>query len=83
MHMMGGMGAMMLIGLLVLAIVIGLAVYLAVRAAQATRSESEPTAGEVLQQRLVRGEITSDEYYERESALRDNVGSRRSFARRR
>lgn len=83
MHMMGGMGAMMLIGLLVLAIVIGLAVYLAVRAAQATGSQSEPTAREVLQQRLARGEITSDEYYERESALRDNVGSRRSFARRR
>ena len=81
MEMMGGMGVMMLIGLLVLAILIGVAVYLAVRAAQAGGSR-EATARETLQQRLASGEITPDEYYERESALREADGGRtRRFGR--
>ncbi len=72
MDMMSGMGAMMLIGLLLLAIVIGVAVYLGVRATQ-TREPAEPrqlTARERLQHRLADGEITPDEYYEREAVLR-------------
>lgn len=70
MEMMGGMGVMMLVGLVVLAIVIGAAVYLAVRAAQPSGHRA-PTARETLQQRLARGDITPEEYYERDSALRD------------
>ena len=71
MDMMGGMGIMLLIGLLLLAVVIGVAVYLGTRAARAG-GPSEPTAREMLRQRLARGEITTDEYYERESALGDS-----------
>lgn len=83
MDMMGGMGLMMLIGLVLIAVVIGVAVYLAVRAAQAN-GPHETTARETLQQRLARGDITPDEYYERESALRDSegAGSRRLGRRR-
>lgn len=68
MDMMGGMGIMLLIGLLLLVIVIGVAVYLGTRAAR-SGGPREATARDMLQQRLARGEITTDEYYERESAL--------------
>lgn len=78
MDMMGGMALMMLAGLLVVAIVIGVAIYLAIRAAHAGRPR-EPEARELLQRRLASGEITPEEFYERESALRDAqpVGRRR------
>ena len=81
MDMMGGMGTMMLIGLLLLAIVIGIAVYLGIRATQ-TREPGDPrqlTARERLQHRLADGEITPDEYYEREAVLRDDerIGHKR------
>lgn len=76
MEMMGGMGAMMLLGLLLLAIVIGVAVYLAVRAAQSSGPREVP-AREALQQRLARGEITPDEYYERDAVLRQGEGAGR------
>lgn len=75
MDMMGGMGLMMLLGLIVVAVVIGVAVYLAVRAAQGG-GPHETTAREMLQQRVARGEMTPDEYYERESVLRDSDGVR-------
>lgn len=58
------MGTMMLIGLELLAIVIAVAVYLGIRAAQ-TREPREPrqlTARERLQHRLADGEITPDEH---------------------
>ena len=75
MDRMGGMGLMMLVGLLVVAIVIGVAIYLAIRAAHAGRPREpearEPEARELLQRRLASGEITPEEFYERESALRD------------
>ena len=81
MDMMDGMGAMMgvmmLLGLLLLAVVIGVAVYLGVRAAHRPGSK-EPAAHELLQRRLAAGEITADEYYERESLLRDSKAPRRS-----
>lgn len=78
MDMMSGMGVMMLIALVLLAIVIGVAVYLGVRAAQ-TREPRQPTARERLRQRLAEGEMTPEEYYEREAALRDGerTGDRR------
>ena len=65
-----GMGLMMVLGLLLVVAVLGAAVYLGVRAAQ-PRSGLQPTARENLQQRLAAGQITPEEYYERESALRD------------
>ena len=71
---MGGMGVMMLVGLLL----IGVVVYVGVRAAK-TRELRAPTARERLQHRLADGEITPDEYYEREAVLRDDerVGHKR------
>lgn len=75
---MGGMmGTMMLLGLLLLAIVIGVAVYLGVRAAQRP-GKQELTAHEALQHRLAAGEITPEEYYERDSALRESKAMRRA-----
>ncbi len=75
--MMGGMGLMMLFGLLVVAVVIGVAIYLAIRAGFGG-GLGEPEPREVLQRRLAAGEITAEDYYERECALRDSqVGRRR------
>ncbi len=77
MDMMGGMGLMMLVSLLVVAIVIGVAVYLAIRAGVGGRMR-EPEPRELLERRLAGGEISAEEYFERESALRDSqVGRRR------
>ncbi len=78
MDMMSGMGAMMLIGLVLVAIVIGVAVYLGARASQ-TPEPRELTARERLQHRLADSEITPEEYYEREAVLRDGerAGRRR------
>ena len=74
---MGGMmGVMMLLGLLLLAVVIGVAVYLGVRAAHRPGSK-DSTAHETLQHRLAAGEITPEEYYERDSLLRDSKAPRR------
>jgi uncharacterized membrane protein len=65
---------MMLVGFLVFLAAIGAAVYLGTRAA------SRPDGGELeqgdspralLDRRLASGEISTEEYYERESALRD------------
>lgn len=72
-RMMGGMGLMMLVGLLVVAAVIATAVYLAIRAA--SPSSREPLPLEKLQERLASGEITPEDYYERESALRSGQSS--------
>ena len=71
--MMSGMGLMMLIGVMLLATVIAVAVYLGVRAAQQPQQPQQPqplTARERLQHRLAAGEITTDEYYERAALLR-------------
>lgn len=73
MDMMSGMGLMMLIGLMLLAIVIGVAVYVGVRAAREPGGARQLTARERLQQRLADGEITPEEYYEREAVLRDDT----------
>lgn len=81
MDMMDGMGAMMgammLLGLLVLALVIGVAVYLGVRAGQRPANKQEVTAHDALRHRLAAGDITPEEYYERESVLRDSETPRR------
>jgi F0F1-type ATP synthase membrane subunit c/vacuolar-type H+-ATPase subunit K len=71
--MMGGMGLMMLVALLIVAIVIGFAIRAGVGG-----GIREPEPREVLQRRLAAGEITAEDYYERESALRESqVGRRR------
>lgn len=70
MNMMGGMGIMMVIVVIVGAVAIAAAVYLGVRAA--TRDDRQQSnAREILEQRLAAGEITTDEFYERESTLRN------------
>lgn len=76
MDMIGGMGVMMLVAVLVFAIVIGVAIYLAVRAAHRP-DRRDPDAREMLQHRLAAGEITADEYYERDSVLRESQSKHR------
>lgn len=68
--MMGAMGVFMLLGVLVAALVIGGAVYLGIRGADRALPQRDPEALDILQRRLANGEITADEYYDRESALR-------------
>lgn len=69
MDMMSGMALMILLGIALFATVIGVAVYLGVRGAHAS-SHKLPSATDALQHRLAAGEITPEEYFERESALR-------------
>lgn len=75
MDMMGGMGLMMLILVLAAAVIIGVAVYLAVRAAGHDGGDRQE-ARDLLERRLADGEITPDEFYERESVLRDSGRTR-------
>jgi uncharacterized membrane protein len=67
--MMGGMGLFMLLALILIAVVIGTVIYLAIRAGSPPRRQVEGPR-ELLERRLAAGEISPDEYYERESALR-------------
>ena len=66
--MMGEMALWMLLGLLLVALVIGVAVYLAVRASTG-RGHSESRPQTILRERLASGEISAEEYREREAAL--------------
>lgn len=68
--MMAGMAVLLLLGVLVAALVLGGAVYLAIRGADRALRHRDPEALDVLQRRLANGEISADEYYDRESALR-------------
>ncbi|MBA2240062.1 MAG: SHOCT domain-containing protein [Solirubrobacterales bacterium] len=68
--MAGWMGAMMLLGVLLLALLIGFAVYLGARAA--STGPKQASAREALRHRLAAGEITPDEYRERASLLSDH-----------
>ena len=76
MDMMAGMGVMMLIAFLVVLALIGLVVYFAVRAGVRS-ADRDPDARELLQRQLAAGEITPEEYYERESVLSSHAPSRR------
>lgn len=69
--MMGSMLSFMLLGFVVLAALIGTAVYVAVRAGSAPL-EKGPDARTVLRERLADGSISAEEYYERDSALRES-----------
>ncbi len=64
---------LMLVGALVLLAAVGAAAYLGLRAARRRDGELEQggSAREVLARRLASGELSPEEYYERESALRD------------
>ncbi len=65
--------AMLLMGLLVV-IGIAAAVYIGVRAARRHEPpEAERSARALLDRRLATGEIDSEEYFERESALRNSA----------
>ncbi len=78
--MMGFMSLWMLIGLLALAALVGGAAYLAVRRGR-PQVPSGDDARMLLNRRLAAGEITPEDYFERESALRS--GEPRSSHRRR
>lgn len=79
------MGGMAIVMVIVAIIVIGglvAAVYLGVRAVRAPAAgEVEEPAQAVLYRRLAQGEISSEEYYERESALRSAEPSRKARGR--
>lgn len=76
--MMGGMWVVMLLGAVVVAALIGFAIYLGVRATQ-PRARAE-SAQDALERRLAAGEITPEDFFERESALR-SAGPARSHRR--
>lgn len=67
--MTGWMGLMMLLGTLALFAVIAAAVYVGVRLAQGAGPGS---ARAVLDRRFASGEISAEDYYERESVLRSS-----------
>ena len=73
---MGAMGLMMLIGVLIGALIIGVAIHLAIRGAL-HRGDRSAEPLEILQRRLAAGELTADDYFERESALRQAQPARR------
>jgi len=66
--MMGSMGLMMLLGTLAVFALIVAAVYVGVRLARG--SSAGDSARAMLDRRFASGEISAEEYYERESALR-------------
>lgn len=66
--MMGSMGLMMLLGTLALFALIVATVYVGVRLARG--SSAGDSARAMLDRRFASGEISAEEYYERESALR-------------
>lgn len=68
--MMGGMAIWMVLGLLVVAAVIGGAIYLAIRAGVGEGGRADAKA--TLRGRLAAGEISAEEYRERTAALGDS-----------
>lgn len=65
--MMGWMSVWMVIGLALFVAVVAGAVYLGI---QLTQRDDEPGALEVLERRLASGEITPEEFAERQATLR-------------
>jgi uncharacterized membrane protein len=68
--MMGWMSLWMLLALIVFVAVVAAAVYVAVQLARGDEEPQMEGAKEVLDRRLASGEISAEEYFERESALR-------------
>jgi uncharacterized membrane protein len=81
MDMMEAMGVWALILLLVLLVGIATAVYVGVRAAKGSSRREGDTARDALRERLAAGEISLDEFYERDSALRHADEPRRAGRR--
>jgi uncharacterized membrane protein len=77
MDMMSSMGLWALVLLVVLLAGVAVAVFVGVKAARKPTSVEAEDARQLLERRLASGEITSEEYYERESALRSGAGERR------
>jgi uncharacterized membrane protein len=61
---------------LVLVVVLGAVVYLGVRAMTPHRDPSDRSARAILDRRLAAGEVSPEEYFELDSALRSTEGSR-------
>lgn len=70
--MMGGMGLWMLLPLLLLVVVVAGGAYLAVRTLRSVGPEGQE-ARALLERRLALGEISPEDYFERESALRSSA----------
>lgn len=71
--MMGGWG--WLWGLLVIAVLVALLVWVLVRLSSrqaSTSDRAQPDALQILEERFARGEIDQDEFEDRRAALRDN-----------
>lgn len=71
---MGLMAVVMIVVALVVVIAIGVVVYGAIRAARNSGGSELEDARATLDHRLASGDITPEEYYERESALRSGEG---------
>jgi uncharacterized membrane protein len=78
---MGGMGLFMLLLVVAAAAIIATAVYRALRAGRPVVGGQPEAPLETLQRRLAEGEITPEEYFERESALREFGAPRRGRRR--
>ena len=77
MDMMNAMGPWGLLLLIVLLAGVAVAVFVGVRAARPPKLREGDDARTLLERRLASGEISSEEYYELESALRSGSGGRR------
>lgn len=77
MDMMNAMGLWGLLLLLVLLAGVAVAVFVGVRAARPPKLREGDDARTLLERRLASGEISSEEFYERDSALRSGSGGRR------
>jgi uncharacterized membrane protein len=78
MDMMGSMGLWAVLLLIVLLAGVAVAVFVGVKAARKPTSVEGEGARQLLERRLASGEISSEEYYERESALRSGGSERRN-----
>lgn len=83
----GGMGLWMVFGIVILLALIAGAVYLGVRALGSSEPvrpgarETVESARAILDRRFAAGEISSEEYFERESALRGSAAADRAAPR--
>ena len=77
MDMMNAMGLWGLLLLIVLLAGVAVAVFVGVRAARPPKLREGDDARTQLERRLVSGEISSEEFYELDSALRSGSGGRR------
>ncbi len=77
MDMMNAMGLWSLLLLIVLLAGVAVAVFVGVRAARPPKLRDGEDARMLLERRLASGEISAEEFYELDSALRSGSGGRR------